>query len=77
MIYFLCALCCVKSKRRLLGPILLRFTELGFWRIAKGNGVPVGLNLYDIEYSTFSLVLSSSRRELGVNGDYIYIYIYI
>ena len=58
LIYFLYALCCVKCKRRLLGPVLHRFTELGFWRIAKGYGVRVGLILYDIEYSTFFLVLS-------------------
>ena len=38
--------------------------------------VCVGLILYDIEYSTFFLVLSSSQRELRVNRDYIYIYIY-
>ena len=48
---------------------LHKFIELGFWWIAKGNGVCVGLILYDIEYSTFFLVLSSSQRELGVNGE--------
>ena len=48
---------------------LHRLTELGFGRIANGNGVYIGLILYDIEYSTFFLVLSSSQRELEVNGD--------
>ena len=48
---------------------LHRLTELGFWWIAKGNGVYVSLILYDIEYSTFFLVLSSSQRELGLKGD--------
>ena len=41
----------------------------GLGELQKGNGVCVGLILYDIEYSTFFLVLSSSQRELRVNGD--------
>ena len=48
---------------------LHKLTELGFWWIAKGNGVCVDLILYDIEYSTIFLILSSSQWELGVNGE--------
>ena len=52
-----------------MGPVLHRFKDLGFWQIAKGYGDRVGFILYDIEYSSFFLVLSRSQRELGVNGE--------
>ena len=51
-----------------MGPVLHWFRDLGFWRIIKGYGVCESLILYEIEYSTFFLVLSWSQRELGVNG---------
>ena len=52
---------------------------MGFWRIAKGNGVCVGLILYEIEYSiffpSFVLILKRTRGEWRLK-IYIYIYIY-
>ena len=53
-----------------------RLTELGFWRNAKGNGVCVGLILYEIEYSIFfpSFVLISKRTRGERRLIYIYIY---
>ena len=52
-----------------------RLTELGFWRIAKGNGVCVGLILYEIEYSiffpSFALISKRTRGEWRLK---IYIY---